>query len=135
MKVTCLILFLLVSSIPCKAIYITSGNDLVTQCKASLDLTAALEHDTALPSPQEQRDALHCMGLVEGVSETLDDWTFIDQQSTETHVKHACIPGDVTLEQEINTFLKYADSHPELLHQTGSSLVINALTEAFHCKT
>jgi len=122
-------------TIPCHAIRPTSGNDLMPQCKAALDLETALQNDSALPPPQAQRDAYHCMGIIEGVSETLDHWTFSTEVVAQKQIRHACIPAEVTLEQEIKIFLKYADAHPELLHIAGTNLVIGALLDAFPCRT
>jgi hypothetical protein len=97
-------------------------------------MAATLRSGQGTVSVEDSNDAYHCIGIVQGVSETLDDWTAIDTKLQHLETKHACTPAGVTLEQEIKIFLLYADQHPDQLHEAGSSLLIRALVEAFPCK-
>lgn len=45
----------------------------------------------------------------------------------------ACFPPNVTLGQMADAVLKYAEAHPNALHQTSAALVTNALQVEFPC--
>jgi hypothetical protein len=45
-----------------------------------------------------------------------------------------CFPANVTLEQMVNAVLKYSETHPEVMRESGSGpLVTKALVDAFPC--
>ncbi len=46
-----------------------------------------------------------------------------------------CFPKrGLSQEQQIRVFIKWAEAHPELLHETRRLGVVEALREAFPCK-
>ena len=45
----------------------------------------------------------------------------------------ACFPPNVTLGQMADAVLKYAEAHPNSLHQSSAALVTNALQVTFPC--
>lgn len=45
-----------------------------------------------------------------------------------------CFPDNIEAIQLKKVFLKWANNHPEKLHNIAASLVINAFSEAFPCK-
>lgn len=49
--------------------------------------------------------------------------------------KEFSLPDPLNREQIFDTVEKYLNEHPEILHEAGSTLVVNALTEAFPIKS
>ena len=69
-----------------------------------------------------------CSGFIVSVSDThntLANWRDLP--------KAFCIPAGVSRGQIREVFIKYAKEHPNKLHTSASSLVINAFIQAFHC--
>jgi len=45
-----------------------------------------------------------------------------------------CAPADSTRIQDIRTFMKYAEQHPERMHEDFAVIALNALGIAFPCR-
>lgn len=72
------------------------------------------------------QNAQFCLAYVAGV---------VDGQEYMTQEKFPiCFPANVTLEQMVNAVLKYSETHPEVMRESGSGpLVTKALVDAFPC--
>lgn len=70
---------------------------------------------------------IFCIGYLKGFSE-------MHTYSTVTggH-EFFCVPETVSVRQMQLVFLKYAENHPEELHNIGSIVLLNSLTNAFPC--
>ena len=79
--------------------------------------------------------AAHCLGVIEGVRETMSLWQDTNERAKLSMKGVACIPDDVTPLQATKVVVKYMDAHPESLHVLGSALVAIALRDAFPCPT
>ena len=88
-----------------------SGNDLVAGCRGS-DL-----------------EVISCMGYITGISEGWEAAHFFEKTR-----QTICIPKEVQTGQLVKVALKYADNHPEDLHDPARYLVILAFEEAFPCR-
>ena len=62
-----------------------------------------------------------CYGYVSGVTDSWEGGLF-------------CIPTGVQRSQLVEVVKKYLDENPGKLHESGSTLVINALRMSFPCK-
>lgn len=45
-----------------------------------------------------------------------------------------CLPENVSVEQPVEVYVKFADEHPELLHFPAALLLHDALAEGFPCR-
>ncbi len=108
-----LLVLLLVSPLAQGGFYF--GNEMLDRCKAYIDKTNAAKGNV-------------CAGYVTGIvdsHETLTDWGSVG--------KEFCLPEGVDTEQLARVALKHLESHPEKLHLTAHSLIINAFIQAFPC--
>lgn len=101
------------------ASHAVTGNELLRQCRE----TERLMEDSR--SRVDQLSAGYCIGLVEGIKNTL---TMVSSQA-----KTNCMPASATNEQAVRIVLKHLRNNPERLHLDGSVLVIESLGNAFTC--
>jgi len=134
-KAVCL-LMLLVSSDSTFAEFsrYQTGTGLLEDCKAAirvLDGTSSqtFDFDTSVR-------ARECLSYVNGI---LDMETFyrhvliLDKIPIKKNSILGCIPGDVTLDQQIRVIVKFLEDHPEFLNLPSSALITEALSTAFPC--
>jgi hypothetical protein len=74
-------------------------------------------------------DAAQCVGFVQGVTDG-----YATAISLYTGIAIYCEPPGVTLQQRVLITEKYLNSHPEVINQEASSLVLVAMREAFPCE-
>jgi hypothetical protein len=96
-----------------------TGNSLATYCR---DFLLVRRNAAASDDQQLQRYAA-CLGYVAGVSDAL----------TVEGIRHFCLPfrsdsGDIT-----EVVAKYLDQHPEELHMSAYTLVVQSLASAYPC--
>jgi len=92
-----------------------NGSKLLERCKAYVDETYIAKGGV-------------CIGYVMGIADahnTYSSWGYLPKQY--------CAPSEVAGSQLVRVALKHLEEAPEGLHLAASSLVINALTEAFPC--
>jgi Rap1a immunity proteins len=73
----------------------------------------------------QTQNAQMCMMFIEGV---VDGGTFVTRENP-----FACVAVGVTVGQLVDAVLKYAEAHPNALHQSSAALVANAIQVAFPC--
>ena len=69
-----------------------------------------------------------CMAYIVGVADasgSLASWGI--------STRYVCVPNNASSKQLKSIVEKYINEHPEKLHQSASSQVLNALSEAFPC--
>ena len=106
------------------------GNDLLVEC----NLVVKNADGGAMTSDQYQK-AAHCLGIVEGVRDTLNLW---QRDSKDSHFSTAhctCTPDDVSNLQAVRVVLKYLQDNPDILHYSNTVLIALALQKAYPCKT
>ena len=101
----------MVSQASAKGHFLT-GNGLLNHCQDN--------------SPLLQGD---CMGFTSGVSDAMAD----AMASNTLNGWTACVPNQVTRGQVKDIAVQFLVKHPESRHFSASSLVANALHEAFPC--
>src|SRR2546430_10833567 len=112
----------------------TDGNALLRQC------TYALRADEE-PTPNiglgGAFSAGLCIGLVQGMLDLNTAYTAYYQATNNTTRPLFCVPvgASIASEQGVRIILRYLQTNPERLHQTGSVLALQALREAFPCPT
>ena len=96
-----------------------TGNSLATYCR---DFLLVRRNAAASDDQQLQRYAA-CLGYVAGVSDAL----------TVEGIRHFCLPfrsdsGDIT-----EVVAKYLEQHPDELHKSAYTLVVQSLASAYPC--
>jgi hypothetical protein len=89
------------------------GNDLKEYCR----FVPTMNQSTAM-----------CLGYISGTLDTIRGMGVMLKK------KLACEPPGVTGDQIVSMTIKYMADHPENLHFTGSSLILNLYTKSFPCK-
>lgn len=102
--------------------YAESGSKLLTSCRPAVE---RMNGGTA----SDPMQAMFCIAYVRGVTDSYETIKDVYPQ-----VGVYCEPYGVNTEQRIRITHKYLETHPEILHQEASSLVLVALREAFPCK-
>ncbi|MGO9047704.1 MAG: Rap1a/Tai family immunity protein [Xanthobacteraceae bacterium] len=77
--------------------------------------------------PQHAEATALCMGYISGALDTMRGYDKM------LKLNLACEPSQVTGEQLIAMTIKYLSDHPEKLHFTASSLILDMYTKAFPC--
>ena len=82
----------------------------------------------------------YCAGLIEGLRSTtrfLDPlWAGeLSKLPGTTLVWRSCIPDDVTLSQSAAVIVHWLDQHPERWHEDLTKLAMQAMHDAWPCKT
>jgi hypothetical protein len=77
--------------------------------------------------PEHTESSALCMGYIAG---TLDTVGGFDKM---LKLRWACEPTGVTGDQLISMTIKYLADHPDQLHNTAASLILNMYTKAFPC--
>ncbi len=70
-----------------------------------------------------------CLGYILSVVDTHKTFNVVTKTP-----KYFCIPRKVTSGQVQQVTIKYFKDHPEILHNSASSAVLEALNDAFPCK-
>jgi hypothetical protein len=75
-------------------------------------------------------DGAFCQGLATGIVHATQAYQFLNYQTL------FCVPeGGITTGQAVRVIVKYLRDHPEELHLRGSLVAIQALRQAFPCKS
>ncbi|MBI3297398.1 MAG: hypothetical protein HYZ75_04500 [Elusimicrobia bacterium] len=103
----------------------SDGNALLRNCTS-----AVRELDKEVLKTQEGLDAVHCIGYLNG---------FTDSHSVDSIAKPQkplyCLPVDgLETGQVARIVVKYLKGRPEILHQSARILTALALTHAFPCE-
>jgi Rap1a immunity proteins len=96
-------------------------------CRSAASLYVSPDGTVTLSDP----GAAFCWGaftVLRGVTSILSD----DQRTMALHV---CAFTQATVSQYIRVFLKYVDDHPEIADQAFGFVAVNALIQAFPCKS
>lgn len=97
---------------------VLSGADLLKHCEAVLQEGAPPSFETG-----------HCGGIVETLR-------YIQPLLAPKYEKaRYCPPAELPVEQEVRAVVAYLKSHPERLQEEGRTLALDALHEAFPCKS
>jgi hypothetical protein len=101
-----------------------TGEALLDQCKK-------VEHMDDYKVPKEDAAGVGlCLGFIRGMTDCESLRKSIDSMFTQV----MCIPQGVSDLQLAKIVVKYGNDHPKELHFPASSIVLNALTDAFPCK-
>ena len=106
--------------------YFVTADKLAINCRASNRVT-----DGPVPTDADLRKADECNHYIHGVIDTFEsakDWDWSPKGES------ICAPEGFNGDQAIRIFVKYADEHPEELHNSAPSMVWDALHKAFPCK-
>jgi len=118
--------FLLASS-QCHAS--NTGIEVMKHCGVAMKIFNGNKQVTA----EENANAMYCIGLVEGVRDSVTIW----EDSARTHKTNRadvpCVPENVSTEQAIRITYKYMQDHPASLNLPGTGLVYLALLSAYPC--
>jgi hypothetical protein len=96
-----------------------TGDSLATYCRDFL----LVRRNAAASNDQQLQRYAACLGYVAGVSDAL----------TVEGIRHYCLPfrsdaGDIT-----EVVAKYLDEHPDDLHMSAYTLVVQSLASAYPC--
>jgi len=108
----------------------TSGTETMMNCAYAV---RAMDGDKTITN-EDAGSGLKCIGMVEGVMNTLVQWEESSRRQKSPLMDTACLPEGVTIGQAVQVSYKYMKAHPGQLHIPGSGLIYLALTEAFPCK-
>ena len=108
-----------------------SGSQLLRACKTALKL----EDDQTHLSMRDELEGGFCIGMVHGISSTL----YLNR-SPRTHVVSrspnlSCVPKELSNYQAVHLVVGYLETHPERLGEAEGQLIVEALTQAFPCRT
>ena len=78
--------------------------------------------------------AAYCLGVVEGVRDTLGIWKAINEEKKLPITSCACVPADVTNILAVRIVLKLLDTYLEMLNVENIALVAIALFDTYPCK-
>ena len=111
-----------------------SGNELLDQCKGAIRTIDTKDYANA-----DLFDVGLCFGYLHGSREAfvMSVTTLKIAGTYDNEVSKAalpCIPEQVEVGQLARIFIKYAQSHPEELHERDTLLVRRAFVKAFPCK-
>ena len=100
-----------------------TGNDIINACPYVFDTDSAA-------SPEKLFAATDCFGYVAGLNDMAVLLFGITGKSL------YCLPKKEGLEggQVLRVFLKWLEEHPESLHESGRSLFVSAMGEAYPCE-
>ena len=97
------------------------GNEVLKRCKLAQKLT---NKKLISPKVTDLSDSYYCLGLIEGV------WRTMQVFARDT----ACLPKEgVTRAQTVRTVVEYLEERPEILHNVGSGLVMEAFVDTYPC--
>jgi hypothetical protein len=96
------------------------GNSLLAKCSTAL---AIAENRT--PTPTSGVGPLYDLGYCLG---------YFDATARQGNGILFCIPPGVTPAQSIRVFIKYANAHPQILHDGAVYILRTAFFEAFPCE-
>jgi hypothetical protein len=122
---------LLFITIPC-CHATTSGTDVMHQCSSVVRL---MDDRNIEVTESDMVDASKCIGMTEGVMNTLRQWEYSSKDHHTTLADTSCLAEGVTIEQALRISYKYMQDHPDQLHAPGRGLMYLALTQAFPCKS
>ncbi len=111
-----LTIVLLFSSNQASAIFLT-GNELLPKCEEFVTKT------------DHYFDSAICQAYIIGITDA--SITFVNWNNME---KDMCLPDNVGSRKLVRVVIKYLQEHPEDLHLSASSLVLNAFIKAFPCE-
>ena len=120
-----LLVLLLVSPIA-QGVNEYKGTDMLKHCKVYID--KLINNQGIAKVPLDIAESHLCLGFIVGIHNSHDAFTQWGDME-----KEFCTHKDVDVNQLVLVAVKYLESHPEDLHYAASSLVINALKEAFPC--
>ena len=81
-------------------------------------------------SDRESRDASWCLGWVQGVRETYQILRLLLDRGVTPNV---CVPATVSADKLAEIYVKWADEHPESLHEHEGIGLSLALGDALAC--
>jgi hypothetical protein len=105
--------------------YFVTADTLAINCRASNRVA-----DGPVPTDADLRKADECNHYIHGVIDTFEsarDWDWSPRNES------ICPPNGFNGDQAIRIFVKYADEHPEELHNSAPSMVWDALHTVFPC--
>lgn len=97
------------------------GNKLFSQCKIAIRGNANASVNDAL-------QAGLCMGLIQGVHETLLAYGNVLPKK-----ERICFPDGITKDQNVKVVYIFLEDNPKYLHELETVLVIAAFTDAYPC--
>ncbi len=119
---------------------LTTGTKLLAYCRGAIRLydSAGDKAASAKITKQQEENSWRCLGYVQGVVDTEDEWTrHVDVQ---TGIPAFCLPVEVQLlppdvkyEQFIRIVVKYIENNPEDMNRRAVPLIHNAMIGAFYC--
>lgn len=97
------------------------GNELLSQCQTAIRANPNVD-------PSEALDAGLCLGLVQGVRQTMEIYAEVLPKEERT-----CIPDGMTNGQGMRVVVKYLEDHPKTLHYSSTVLTMAAYRGAYPC--
>lgn len=103
------------------------GNELLSNCKTAL---ATKSKDTSWEELcTSEYSSGYCYGFIFGVVSA----SLLNRIESKASPDF-CLSPQVTMGQIVRVVVKHLENHPEKLHQSGATLVLEAQKEAFPCK-
>jgi hypothetical protein len=105
-----------------------TGETLSRQCSVAVQIQDRTLNHAA--GNDEEMAAAFCFGVVRGVQDTILAW-----HRAEPHTRSpiACVPAGVSTSESVKIVRKYLAENPALLHLPDTTLVAQALRNAFPC--
>lgn len=114
------------------AIHAADGNKLLTACTAFVRYADAGNKGL---DDIESMDASFCLGMMEGVSQTILSATMLANKSNQQNSLGTCLPSDgLANAQAARVVVRYLNERPDMLHFPGALLTLFALKTSFPCK-
>jgi hypothetical protein len=99
-------------------------------------LCSSIENEGSEITREESRNIVYCVAYVEGVVQGVEVEIAYSTGTTGNKPRSPfCLPDTVEDGQIVKIILKYIRNHPEEAHKSTVSLMIEALREAFPCRT
>lgn len=102
----------------------STGDRLHADCKEALAVTNEVGFQTSA----------HCLGMVQGVRDTLTYWSWANEDEKRTPNGEACIPQKLNVFDVTRTVVKYLDAHTAEWNDPDTLLILRALRTAYPCK-
>ena len=100
---------------------------------ASADANALTGNELLADCAGASAGTTYCLGYILGVHDGFTAGVAFQAEHQHEEKQLYCLPGRIPAGQLEKIFLKWAEDHPERLHEDSVILLLNAWREAFPC--